>query len=163
MSRILNTHYTYMFWIRTLKLLQVSELWGNGLPFCNQWSCLMPPGCIQEIGWFVTVGLWNATRFGFNFGNSIIVEKTVNAQLRHDISMRSPIVLVSFFSHEHVAIQMHWGHLLDLVVGPGCAMAFTPPWWIGCLGTKPRTIRWCALEADWLRSVMWFGLWNLEI
>ena len=24
-------------------------------------------------GWFVAVGLWNATRFGFNFGNSIIV------------------------------------------------------------------------------------------
>ncbi len=62
-------------------------------------------------------------------------------------------------SQENVAIQMDWGHLLDLVVGLGCAMAFTPPWWVGCLGTKPGTIRWRALVAEigdvirWCRNV----------
>lgn len=167
MSRILTIHY----------MCFESGLWSStcshvtSFRALRQWITILQSVIMSYAtwmhprdGWFVTVGLWNATRFGFNFGNSIIVgKKTVHAQLRHDISMRSPIVLVPFCSHENVATQMHWGHLLDLVMGPGCAMAFTPPWWVGCLGTKPRTIRWRALEADWLRSVMWFGLWNLGI
>lgn len=146
-------------------MLQVSELWGNGLPFCNQWSCLMPPGCIQE-----TVGLWNATRFGFNFGNFDMTQSPKRQTfLRHDKNLWNVCFGTTNISHSFGTYILFPGKMAQFrcelrpFTGPCCGS------WV-CHGLYASVVSWmswnevandqmtCFGYADWL-----VGLWFLRI